>query len=159
MAPVPVIPAVPVVLVADSSKIKSPYFRNLLEETMSSILFGGASLGEGAFSTDGSMTAIYDALDAAKISRIDTARRYPKSSPGCSEQLLGSTGAIKRGFAIDTKINVMSVGQSGGSLSKKKIEESVAASLVALRDDQVGIKPVFPVLRHFFRNSPRKTLG
>ncbi|KAI4158796.1 MAG: hypothetical protein LQ342_007143 [Letrouitia transgressa] len=106
---------------------------------MSSILFGGASLGEGAFSTDGSMTAIYDALDAAKISRIDTARRYPKSSPGCSEQLLGSTGAIKRGFAIDTKINVMSVGQSGGSLSKKKIEESVAASLVALRDDQINV--------------------
>ncbi|KAL9046575.1 MAG: hypothetical protein Q9214_000620 [Letrouitia sp. 1 TL-2023] len=112
---------------------------------MSSILFGGASLGEGAFSTDESMAAIYDTLAAAEISRIDTARRYPKSSPGCSEQLLGSTGAIKRGFAIDTKINVTSVGQSGGSLSKNKIKESVAASSAALRDDRVGVKLDFPV--------------
>lgn len=137
------VPAVPVVPVADSSTIKySPHLGDLLEGNMSSsIIFGGASLGEGAFSTDESMVAVYDTLVAAKISRIDTARRYPKMAPGCSEQLLGSTRAINHGFAIDTKINVTSVSQSGGSLSKDKIKESIAASLTALRHSQVGIKP------------------
>ncbi|KAL9609740.1 MAG: hypothetical protein Q9167_005510 [Letrouitia subvulpina] len=82
------------------------------------------------------MEVVYNTLGAAKISRIDTARRYPKSSPGSSEQLLGSTGAVERGFVIDTKINVTSIAQSGGSLSQNKIKESIAASLTALRDHQ-----------------------
>ena len=104
---------------------------------MPKLLFGGGTIGKGAFSTAKETDTLLDVLKASEINYIDTAAVYPPSDPGMSERLIGATRAGEQGFTIDTKIKVTGQGPGEGSLRRAAIDESVAKSLKVLNVDQV----------------------
>lgn len=95
------------------------------------ILFGGASIGDN-HTTQDEVTRLLQGLQNLGIREIDTAARYPALSFGESERLLGQAGAAGLGFAVDTKILVLSA-DGNGSLQPAKIQESVDKSYDALQ--------------------------
>ena len=92
------------------------------------LIFGCASLGK-SFTTKQEVEQLGEALRHAHISRIDTAARYPPTSPGTSERLIGEAGYGGK-FTIDTKIMVSSDGS--GSLTATNIGKSLESSLKSL---------------------------
>lgn len=92
------------------------------------LIFGCASLGK-SFTTKEEVQELGEALQVAHISRIDTAARYPPTSPGTSEKLIGEANLGKR-FTIDTKIMV--TGAGSGSLTATNIGKSLDNSLKSL---------------------------
>lgn len=100
------------------------------------LCFGAAFVGLDP-ATPQALISLLSSLTRLSITRIDTARRYPPSSPGKSETLLGEVKASEMGFAIDTKIKVPGTG-AAGSLTREKILKSVEESLGALDIEKVG---------------------
>lgn len=99
------------------------------------VIFGAGFLGVD-FAAPSEFHTLLEFLKANNVSRIDTARRYPATSPGLSETLLGNTKAANLGFVIDTKINVPATGAEG-SLTATAIYASVDESLAALDVESV----------------------
>lgn len=98
-------------------------------------IFGAGFLGVD-FATTPELSTLLNFLKASNVRRIDTARRYPATSPGLSETMLGKTSAAELGFVIDTKINVPLTGPES-SLTATAIYASVDESLAALGVESV----------------------
>ncbi|RDW59885.1 hypothetical protein BP6252_12972 [Coleophoma cylindrospora] len=98
-------------------------------------IFGCATIGYN-FTTKESVEELLSIVKNTGIKRLDTAGRYPPSSPGDSERLLGEAGANDLGFQIDTKIMVFTT--TAGSLSAENIASSVQRSLERLRLQQLN---------------------
>ena len=96
--------------------------------TSPQLIFGCASLGE-SFTTKEEVEKLGEALQRAHISRVDTAARYPPTSPGTSEKLIGKA-KYGENFIIDTKVMVS--GDGGGSLTASNIGKSLDHSLKSL---------------------------
>ena len=92
------------------------------------LIFGCASLGK-SFTTKEEVEKLGEALQHAHISRIDTAARYPPTSPGTSEKLIGEAN-LGETFTIDTKVMVS--GDGSGSLTATNISNSLENSLKSL---------------------------
>ncbi len=92
------------------------------------VIFGCASLGK-SFTTKEEVEKLGKALHNAHISRIDTAARYPPTSPGASERLIGEASYGEK-FTIDTKVMVS--GDASGSLTATNIGKSLENSLKLL---------------------------
>lgn len=98
-------------------------------------IFGGASIGS-AYTTPEAVTELLSTLKSLGVRRIDTAARYPPTSPGTSERLLGEAGAAREGFVIDTK--VLGSGDGSGNLTPAAIDKSVHESYQRLKMEDVG---------------------
>ncbi|RDW65583.1 hypothetical protein BP5796_10275 [Coleophoma crateriformis] len=98
-------------------------------------IFGCASVGFN-FITKESVEELLSTVKNNGIKRIDTAGRYPPTSPGASECLLGEAGATDLGFQIDTKVLVLAT--AAGSLSAENIAQSVQRSFDRLRIQQIN---------------------
>lgn len=70
---------------------------NMTAKTGPDLIFGGATIGLN-LSTVESVQELLRNLDELNISRIDTAGRYPPTSPGLSETLIGETKAAEKWF-------------------------------------------------------------
>lgn len=75
------------------------------------------------------------------VNTVDTAARYPPTSPGQSEILIGEAKLAESDFKIGTK--VLFLGDGKGSLSTEAVEKSVATSLERLGTNQVSKKRSF----------------
>jgi len=93
------------------------------------LIFGCATIG-AQFPTKDSVLEVSTVLQAAGVTRLDTAARYPPTSPGLSQELLGEAHLGEAGFSIDTKI-ACSLDPSG-SLTGAAIEKSLKESLDVL---------------------------
>ncbi|TVY48028.1 Oxidoreductase [Lachnellula occidentalis] len=103
------------------------------------IVFGGASLGH-EFPTEESVQEVLTLLKDLKITRIDTAARYPPTNHGMSEKLLGITHAGSQGLNISTKIfTTGGDGDGSGELDRASIQKSFSTSLGRLGVDQVDV--------------------
>ncbi|KAI9716595.1 MAG: hypothetical protein M1828_007628 [Chrysothrix sp. TS-e1954] len=105
-----------------------------------SLIFGTATIGlsfPDASTTDSLLTTLQKSSSALPITHLDTGARYPPTSPGLSESLLGECKAEQRGFAIDTKIFTDAAGTGAGELTEGKIRESLEGSLKRLGVDAV----------------------
>lgn len=101
------------------------------------IIFGAATIGM-SFTTVRDVQEVLDLLKKNNITHIDTAGRYPPTSTGRSEELLGEVQAASQGFTIDTKILARTETNGAGELERSAIEESIATSLQRLGVEQVG---------------------
>ncbi|ROW08500.1 hypothetical protein VMCG_03253 [Cytospora schulzeri] len=90
------------------------------------LIYGGSPIGED-YTTPEAVSDLLKLLKSLDIHEIDTAALYPATNMGASERLLGQVGAVAQGFAVDTKILVLSK-DGNGTLEHEKIEKSVAAS-------------------------------
>jgi len=98
------------------------------------IIFGCATVG-ASFATKDDVVEISTALKAAGVARLDTAARYPPTSPGLSQKLLGEARLGELGFSIDTKVACSA--DTSGSLTEAAIEKSLKESLASLGVSQV----------------------
>lgn len=80
---------------------------------------------------------VLDYLKANNITHLDTAGRYPPTSPGRSEELLGETKAVFQGFTIDTKILTLSLDHHG-ELERSAVETPINTSLQRMGIEQVN---------------------
>ena len=117
------------------------------------LLFGGASLGRGAFATLEQVNSLLTILRQHNIHRIDTAALYPSANPGGSEGILGDARAVGLldDFTVDTKILTTSA-DGTGTLTKSAIYDSVTKSkqrLVGSRPDE-GKAPISTLYCHVF---------
>ena len=94
------------------------------------LLFGGAAIANGRFSSSNDVKALLELLRSLNIARIDIAPVYPATSPGKAEQLLGQCDPD--GFTIDTKIMVTDM-TGKGTLKADAIEKSIDTSLERLK--------------------------
>lgn len=97
------------------------------------LIFGGSTLGED-YKT---LEEVQDILGLARllgIHEVDTAALYPVTDMGLSEKLLGEVKAIPKGFAVDTKILVLSK-EANGTLEPDKIRTSLERSRKSLQLD------------------------
>lgn len=101
------------------------------------LIFGGASIGS-AYTTPEAVKELLSTLQSLGIRKIDTAARYPPTSPGTSELLLGDAGAARQGFTIDTKI--LASGDGSGNLAPAAIEQSLQGSYERLKLENVRRK-------------------
>lgn len=100
------------------------------------LIFGAASFGMSFVSLE-DVQEVLDCLKENNITHLDTAGRYPPTSPGRSEELLGETKAAAQGFTIDTKILTLSPDHQG-ELERAAIEKSINTSLQRMGVDQVN---------------------
>lgn len=107
---------------------------SLLGMSPSEVIFGGGTVG-ASYTTKEELKELATTLKAAGITRVDTAARYPPTSPGASEKLLGLAGYGKE-FAVDTKVWIS--GDGGGSLTADAIGVSLERSLRSLKVDKVN---------------------
>lgn len=74
------------------------------------LLFGAGGIGEGIIShtwTTGEQTSeLLEILKELGLTQLDSAASYPPGSAWVTERLLGESGAVKKGFVVDTKILV-----------------------------------------------------
>lgn len=91
-----------------------------------------------SFNTVREVQEVLDFLKRNNITHIDTAGRYPPTSMGRSEELLGEVQAASQGFTIDTKILARTETNGAGELEQSAIEKSIATSLQRLGVEQVG---------------------
>ena len=111
------------------------------------LLYGTGFLGTPTtFPTPEQTNQLLTFLQQKGISRIDTARRYPATVSGLAEQLLGSGGASKMGFIIDTKVKVTGTEGPAGSLTPEKIAASIEESYAALQlpKGTTGVNMLYP---------------
>ena len=100
------------------------------------LIFGAASFGIN-FAITENVQEVLKYLKENDITHLDTAGRYPPTSPGRSEELIGETGAASQGFTIDTKILTLG-SDHRGELEKAAIEKSVKISLQRIGVEQVS---------------------
>ena len=100
------------------------------------LIFGAASFGMNFVSLE-DVQEVLDYLKENNITHLDTAGRYPPTSPGRSEELLGETKAASQGFTIDTKILTLSPDHRG-ELERSAIESSINTSLQRMGVEQVN---------------------
>ena len=100
------------------------------------LIFGTALFGMNFVNLD-DVQEVLDCLKENNITHLDTAGRYPPTSPGRSEELLGETKAATQGFTIDTKILTLSPDHRG-ELGRGAIEKSINTSLQRMGVDQVN---------------------
>ena len=100
------------------------------------ILFGTATFGMG-FDTTSTVSSVLDTLSSSSITHLDTGARYPPTSGGRSEILIGEAKAAQKGYTIDTKI-FSAAGNGAGELSAEKINASLEASLKRLGVESVN---------------------
>lgn len=98
-------------------------------------IFGAASFGMSFVTLEN----VQEVLDYLKnnITHLDTAGRYPPTSPGRSEELIGESKAASQGFTIDTKILTLSPDHLG-ELTRPAIEKSLNTSLQRMGVEQVN---------------------
>lgn len=100
------------------------------------LIFGAATFGMNFTSTD-DVKEVLKYLKDNGITHLDTEGRYPPTSPGRSEELIGEAEAASQGFTIDTKI--LTRGPNiGGELEKAAIEKSLETSLQRMGVEQVN---------------------
>ena len=99
-------------------------------------IFGAASFGM-SFVTLENVQEVLDYLKENNITHLDTAGRYPPTSPGRSEELIGESKAASQGFTIDTKILTLSPDHLG-ELTRPAIEKSLNTSLQRMGVEQVN---------------------
>ena len=99
------------------------------------ILFGCSNVGV-KYTSKAEVEELLKALSHGGVRRLDTAARYPPTSPGLSEQLLGEASAGD--FAtIDTKVLI--TGDGRGSLTDEAIGKSLARSYEFLKLSKINI--------------------
>lgn len=91
------------------------------------LILGGSTIGVDNFATLEAVNDLLRVINPLGIKDIDTAAVYPIAHMGDSERLLGEAGAAAQGFAINTKILVLSKDASG-TLEPAKIEQSFSTS-------------------------------
>jgi aflatoxin B1 aldehyde reductase len=99
------------------------------------LAFGCANVGI-AWSSDEELGALAKTLKEVGIDTLDTAARYPPTSPGLAENLLGKLSG--EGFNIDTKISVKAW-DGNGSMAEATVAQSVASSLKALKTSRASL--------------------
>ncbi|KAF9629570.1 hypothetical protein BFW01_g10773 [Lasiodiplodia theobromae] len=104
------------------------------------LIFGGASIGS-AYTTPEAVEELLSTLQSLGIRKIDTAARYPPTSPGTSELLLGDAGAARQGFTIDTKI--LASGDGSGNLAPAAIEQSLQGSYERLKLENARVNVLY----------------
>ncbi|PLB49820.1 aflatoxin B1 aldehyde reductase-like protein [Aspergillus steynii IBT 23096] len=100
------------------------------------LIFGAASFGMNFLSTE-EVQEVLDFLKQNNIMHLDTAGRYPPTSPGRSEELIGETKAASQGFTIDTKILTQTANE-GGDMERSAVERSIETSLRRIGVEQVN---------------------
>lgn len=96
------------------------------------LLFGGAAVASGCFSTSSETRSLLQLLKNLSIRRIDTAPIYPMVNPGQAEKLLGDSNTQDDELMVDTKIMVTSM-TGKGTLTPDAIDKSISGSLTRLR--------------------------
>lgn len=99
------------------------------------LIFGAALFGMN-FANREDVQEVLDYLKENNITHLDTAGRYPPTSPGRSEELIGETDAASQGFVIDTKILALGPDQRGG-MERSAVEKSIKTSLQRFGVEQV----------------------
>lgn len=99
------------------------------------LIFGAASFGMN-FVNPEDVQEVLNYLKENNITHLDTAGRYPPTSPGRSEELLGETKAVSQGFTIDTKILTLYLDHRG-ELERSAVEKSINTSLQRMGVEQV----------------------
>lgn len=103
------------------------------------VCFGCASIGK-SYTTAEQVTALLHSLSKAGIKHLDTAARYPPTSPGLSEKLLGEAECGKKGeFSVNTKVLIS--GDGSGSLTETAIGKSLDQSYQSLGVSEVSRTP------------------
>ena len=92
-------------------------------------IFGCANIG-GQISRLDDVLQLLGTFRASGATEIDTAARYPPTSPGASQRLLGEAKVAETGFNVDTKIKVGS--DPRGSLTAAAVDASIEESLASL---------------------------
>lgn len=100
------------------------------------LIFGAASFGMNFVDLE-DVQKVLNYLKENNITHLDTAGRYPPTTPGRSEELLGETKAVSQGFTIDTKILTLSL-YHRGELERSAIEKSINTSLQRMGVEQVN---------------------
>ena len=98
-------------------------------------IFGCASIGH-SYRSKTQVVELSQTLEKVGVDHLDTAARYPPTSPGLSEQLLGEAQA-SHSFLIDTKILVS--GDGRGSLTEEAIGRSIKQSYDSLGASRINI--------------------
>ena len=99
------------------------------------LLFGCASVGKN-YATKEEVEELTRSLQSIGLGHLDTAARYPPTSPGLSEKLLGEANA-GASFMVDTKILIS--GDGRGHLSEANIAKSIAQSYESLKVTKINI--------------------
>ena len=100
------------------------------------LIFGAASFGMNFVELE-NVQEVLDYLKENNVTHLDTAGRYPPTSPGRSEELIGETKAASQGFTVDTKILTLSPDHLG-ELERPAIEKSLNTSLQRMGVEQVN---------------------
>ncbi|KAI9927519.1 hypothetical protein MW887_003137 [Aspergillus wentii] len=100
------------------------------------LIFGAASFGMNFVNLE-DVQEVLDYLKENNVTHLDTAGRYPPTSPGRSEELIGETKASSQGFTVDTKILTLSPDHLG-ELERSAIEKSLSTSLQRMGVEQVN---------------------
>lgn len=100
------------------------------------LIFGAASFGMNFVDLE-NVQEVLNYLKENNVAHLDTAGRYPPTSPGRSEELIGETKAASQGFTIDTKILTLSPDHLG-ELERSAIEKSLNTSLQRMGVEQVN---------------------
>ena len=106
-------------------------------ERMSSprTLFGCANIGK-AYSTKAEVETLLETLKRGNVNHLDTAARYPPTSPGLSEKLLGEANAGDS-MIVDTKILIH--GDGSGTLKEEAIGQSIKQSYESLKLSKINV--------------------
>lgn len=118
--------------------LSTPYQSSTVTSNMGNpkLIFGAASFGMNFVNLE-DIQKVLDYLKENNITHLDTAGRYPPTSPGRSEELIGETKAALQGFTIDTKILTLSPDHLG-ELERSAIEKSLNTSLQRMGVEQVN---------------------
>lgn len=100
------------------------------------LIFGAASFGMD-FVNPEDVQEVLNYLKEKNITHLNTAGRYPPTSPGRSEELVGKTKAVSQGFTVDTKILMLSPDHCG-ELKRSAIEKSINTSLQRMGVEQIN---------------------
>ena len=103
-------------------------------------IFGAALLGI-SFNDAATVAQVLDILKDVDVKQIDTAPRYPPTSPGKSEDLLGEAHAASKAFEIDSKV-VIAPGIDRATRAAS-IQQSVGETLGRLGSQKVGNAPLY----------------
>ncbi|MCJ1448191.1 MAG: hypothetical protein MMC23_008705 [Stictis urceolatum] len=95
------------------------------------LIFGAASFGS-SFPETSDVQSVLDLLKLSDVKVLDTVGRYPPTSPGKSEELIGQIKAGEQGFTIDTKI-LATTSDGSGEISHENVQKSVEISLHRLK--------------------------
>ena len=108
------------------------------------LVFGAGSFGDAkdgfvyTFGTPEKVTEVLDVLQRLDITELDSAAGYPVNGiPGQTEELLGESKAIERGFSICSKVQVVDL--NGGHMSDELITASIDRTLASLGTSKLDL--------------------